>query len=360
MFCQIPPLFLSLFVLFFCPSVVAQRTQWDAFNFPNPTAPGDFHRCKMRSTALLCDPDEVLSEQERYRLNYELGLIESATRQENGREFCERKGINAAVAIARQVKGGQEQDVRNMANDLLRRWTLDKQCEKAIVIVLSLEDRRFWVARMPRVPVYAQEFTELFKREQGTFKTGRNSEGLQNVIRAIRDRALSKQFPSARPDDDGRSKGTPFVPVPKPTPHPEGKHRQRGGGGVLSWLLIFLVIVFVVIPLACCCCCLYFCFFRKKDSGSNNRTPHNAENGGTGAERRGGTGLPLVGMLSGIGGAASNLFSKTRRRGAATDEGGGAQPAPPPPYSPVSQDDKKSPSLYPSLPVKDQGGGGSF
>ncbi|KAI3416018.1 hypothetical protein GPALN_005574 [Globodera pallida] len=336
----------------------AQRTQWDAANFPNPTAPGDSHRCKMRSTALLCDPDEVLSEQERYRVNYELGLIESATRQENGRDFCERKGIDAAVAIARQVKNGQEQDVRNMANDLLRLWTMDKQCEKAIVIVLSLEDRRFWVARMARVPVYAQEFTELFKNEQSTFKAGHTAQGLQNVIRAIRERALSKQFPSSRPDADGGSKGTPFVPMPKPASHPDGKHRPSGGGvgGGLSWLLISLVIFFVVIPLACCCCCIYFCCFRKKDGGSNNRTPQNPENGGVGTERRAGGGLPFAGLLSGIGGAAGSLFSKSRRRGGGAGDGGNAQP--PPPYAP-SQPASGAP-LYPSLPAKDEGGGGSF
>ena len=58
----------------------AQRMEWDATNFPNPTA-GDFRKCNMRTTGNICDPDEVLSEQQRYRLNHELHQLESRTRQ---------------------------------------------------------------------------------------------------------------------------------------------------------------------------------------------------------------------------------------------------------------------------------------
>lgn len=49
-----------------------------------------------------------------------------------------------------------------MANQILRKWTLDNQCQKSVVLVVATEDRRFWVARDSRVPVYAQEFTQIF------------------------------------------------------------------------------------------------------------------------------------------------------------------------------------------------------
>lgn len=54
--------------------------EWDASNYPNPTA-GDFRRCGMRTVASICDPDEVLTESQRYRLNHELHQLESRTRQ---------------------------------------------------------------------------------------------------------------------------------------------------------------------------------------------------------------------------------------------------------------------------------------
>lgn len=64
-----------------------QRVEWDAANFPNPTA-GDFKRCNMRTTANICDPDGVLTESQRYRLNHELHQLESRTRQVNCRSLC--------------------------------------------------------------------------------------------------------------------------------------------------------------------------------------------------------------------------------------------------------------------------------
>jgi hypothetical protein len=52
-----------------------------------------------------------------------------------------------------------------MANDMLRRWNIDAQCQKAVMVVMSSEDRSFWVARMPQVPVYGTELNDLFKAE---------------------------------------------------------------------------------------------------------------------------------------------------------------------------------------------------
>ena len=52
-----------------------------------------------------------------------------------------------------------------MANNMLHTWTLDQQCQKSIVIVVSTEDAKFWVARDDKVPVYANEFTDLFVKQ---------------------------------------------------------------------------------------------------------------------------------------------------------------------------------------------------
>lgn len=50
---------------------------------------------------------------------------------------------------------------------MLRKWNLDRQCQKAIVIVLAVDDRKFWVARGARVPVYGQELTNIFAAQVG-------------------------------------------------------------------------------------------------------------------------------------------------------------------------------------------------
>lgn len=61
-------------------AVGSRAEEWDANNFPNPTA-GQFSECRMKTTANICDPDGVLSEQARYRLDHDLKQLESRTRQ---------------------------------------------------------------------------------------------------------------------------------------------------------------------------------------------------------------------------------------------------------------------------------------
>ncbi|VDK25071.1 unnamed protein product [Anisakis simplex] len=66
------------------------------------------------------------------------------------------------MAVAKHVRDGSEQAVRDMANQMLKKWTLDNQCQKSVVIVVAVDDRKFWVARDPKVPVYAAEFNQIF------------------------------------------------------------------------------------------------------------------------------------------------------------------------------------------------------
>ena len=72
----------------------------------------------MRTHAKICDPDGVLDEASRSRLDYELSQLEARTRQvlvfvnvqcslqDNAGTFCEKKGITPAMAVARRVQGG--------------------------------------------------------------------------------------------------------------------------------------------------------------------------------------------------------------------------------------------------------------
>lgn len=69
-----------LVIAFFANLILGQRVEWDATNIPNPTA-GDFKRCNMKTTSSICDPDGILNEQQRYRINHELFQLEARTRQ---------------------------------------------------------------------------------------------------------------------------------------------------------------------------------------------------------------------------------------------------------------------------------------
>ena len=54
------------------------------------------------------------------------------------------------------------QAAKKMADGLMRRWHLDDACDKAIVIVVAVGDRKFWTSRKKGVAVVGTEFTQMF------------------------------------------------------------------------------------------------------------------------------------------------------------------------------------------------------
>ncbi|MFH4976559.1 hypothetical protein AB6A40_003268 [Gnathostoma spinigerum] len=351
-------------------TIVAQKVEWDATNFPNPTA-GDMARCNMATTANICDPDGILTKEQRYRLNHELHQLESRTRQPHAPDFCQKKGITAAMGVCKHVRGGSEEAIREMANSMLKKWTLDDQCQKSLVIVVAVEDRKFWVARDPRVPVYGDEFTQIFANQRSLFQQGDYAKGLGNILRETWEKAISKQGPSGSGDAGRR-------PRPPPPPRPDdGRKETSMIPPIPSW--IWIALVAVVIPLLCCCCICYCCCCRGK--GGGQQVPSDAEGGATGG-MGGGRGQGMGGgrsrgggfanVLSALGGGAAlgNLASNFmhRRGGGGGMFGGGRggfRPGrsagggvPMGPYHPRKDEDVGG--LYPNIPKDDRGGGGGW
>ncbi|VDM69412.1 unnamed protein product [Strongylus vulgaris] len=89
-----------LLILLSLAALSAQQ-QWSPEDYPNPRK-GGYKQCNMRSSSNVCDPDEVLSESSRYRLNNELTNLARRTEAE-GNTYCTRKGMDAVLAITRQV-----------------------------------------------------------------------------------------------------------------------------------------------------------------------------------------------------------------------------------------------------------------
>uniref|UniRef100_A0A7I4YWJ5 TPM_phosphatase domain-containing protein n=1 Tax=Haemonchus contortus TaxID=6289 RepID=A0A7I4YWJ5_HAECO len=387
-------------VILFLLAVGCRAEEWDAYNFPNPTA-GEFRECKMKTTANICDPDGVLSEQARYRLDHDLKQLESRTRQDHAKSFCEKKGVTAAMAVARHVKGGSTEAVKKMANDMLRKWTLDPQCQKAVVFVVSTDDMKFWVARDDRVPVYADEFTEIFNQQKSLFQQNQYQQALTNIMQKTWEKALSKAGAPSRPSG-GRGMGGGGQPAPGFVPMDTDGGKMGGGGfkapSIPGWF--WFALVGIIIPLLCCCCCIYCCCCRGKGGGGGRTsvpTTDGGMGGGVGGGGMGGGGRPGGGgsmfrnIASSMGGAGigsilGNLISGRRGGGRGMGgmggggmgmggyggggypgggygggdyQGGGAYPVAP---GPIYDDNggQGGGGLYPSKPVKDEGGGGSW
>ncbi|GMR59480.1 hypothetical protein PMAYCL1PPCAC_29675, partial [Pristionchus mayeri] len=371
---------------------------WNAMNYPNPTA-GQFQECRMKTSAHICDPDGVLDESSRYRIDHDLKQLESRTRQDMARTFCDKKGVTAAMAVARKVQGGSQEAVKAMANDMLRKWTLDPQCQKAIVIVVSVDDAKFWVARDDKVPVYAEEFTELFMKEKANFQQGRHQVALSNILHGTWEKALSKAGSPRQPSPGGGMGGGGMGGggFGGGGGGMDGGKGGRGGQGpsmpkmpsIPSWFWVALVCF--VIPLLCCCCLCYCCCCKGKGGGgaSNGAGGHPGQMGGGGpmgpGGQMGGGGMGgggggggggfnnFLGSLGGVG--AGHLISNLLRGGGGGGSagrgmggggmggggmGGGGMGGGP--DQPVYDDNagQGGGGLYPSRAVKDEGGGGSW
>ncbi|VBB27940.1 unnamed protein product, partial [Acanthocheilonema viteae] len=353
--------------------------EWDASNFPNPTT-GDYKRCHMRTTSSICDPDEVLTEQQRYRLNHELHQLESRTRQDHAPDFCQKKGITAAMAVVKHIRGNSEEAVKEMANQILRKWTLDNQCQKSVVFVVATEDRRFWVARDSRVPVYAQEFTQIFNSQKQLFQQGDYSQALGNIVQQTWEKALSKQG-GAEPPSGGRGGFGPAVPPPSRGIIPKPDIGKKSGGLLPHIPLWFwFILIPIILSLLCCCCLCYCCCCRKSGGTSNiprrqgpidieggNRVPV----GGRSGRSVGGRGGGFNSFLGGLGGAGLGhlagqlLGGGGKRRGVPSSpdyQGGGAYPAAPSQsYGGGTRGTGTGgKGLYPTVAINDQGGGGGW
>uniref|UniRef100_A0A7E4WCD5 TPM_phosphatase domain-containing protein n=1 Tax=Panagrellus redivivus TaxID=6233 RepID=A0A7E4WCD5_PANRE len=375
-----------LFLIAAIVAVVSAQGEWTAGTFPNPTAQG-FKECLMKTTSSICDPDGVLSEQARYKLNHELNQLESRTRQEHARTFCDKKGITGAIAVAKHFKGGSEAAVRDVANSILKRWDLDHQCKKVVIIVMATEDKQFWIARGDKVPVYGGELNDLFNDQKPLFRERNFDRGLQNVVQGLWEKTLAKVSGGTGPVDP-----RPDVPS-SGGGYPDGGGGRGGGAPGKPFempnipIKLILGLVALLIPLLCCCACIYCCCCRGKggDSGAGAGyaagDPEGGENRGGGG--RGGGGLGGLGtfLSSGAGSAAASAamnFFRNRNRGGGgaaaggggsypmDNYGGGAGGGGPAaggytPGSPVRHGDNPSgKGYYPSDSVKDQGGGGGW
>ncbi|PAV65547.1 hypothetical protein WR25_00826 [Diploscapter pachys] len=364
------------------------QQKWNAGNYPNPMI--NFKQCGMKMSSLICDPDGVLSESDRYRLNHELQPLETRTRQDRAPSFCEKKGVTALMAVARRVQDGNQQTVKDMANRMLKSWSIDPQCQKAVVFVLSVEDKKFWIARDDATPVYDNELQEIFQQSKSLLGSGQVSQGLQNIMRGIWEKAVSKQSQSNHPSGGG-GKQKPFQPQPQPPfSGGGGKDKSSGGGGssifsslgLKFWLILFLI----VLPILLCCCCIYCCCCRGRGGGDRSQVPTDPGYAEGGGRRAGGGGGSMFNNIlgsfggAGIGSMLGNFLSNRNRGGGGGEmggmgggsypmggsgggsnydyQGGGAYPAGPQPG--YGDNSGQGGGLYPSAKIKSEGAGGDF
>ncbi|KAL3104444.1 hypothetical protein niasHT_025947 [Heterodera trifolii] len=185
-----PPLFFATFCVVPFFALLAFAADWTVSNYPNPRT--DFQMCSMTAAeANLCDPDGLLTTEEREKLNKALAEMSKSIGLGRGESKCDKKGLTAVLAIANHISktaNDQSNAAKKMADGLMRRWHLDDECGKAFVMLVAVGDKKFWTSRMKGVPIVGTEFTRMFTDQKNLFRSGKYAEGLENIVKEIGNR----------------------------------------------------------------------------------------------------------------------------------------------------------------------------
>ena len=241
-------------------SEVSGQTQ--ARNFPNPaTSPRE---CNLRGKGFICDPDSVLSPDEREMLskNILLKRVYQGTQNVHGTSSkCIKKGLTVVIAVARKIPSrGQratEDEMLAWTRAVQSKWNLEPECKKDVVIGFSENDR-------------------LMKAVSDGRYTGITSSVIGRYFNDI------KSLLGSKPAKAFEVMALGFADTYKRTRNLGDASRRGSGGGSMSGggsgsrglndlskkmkefkmpALSSGLIAFAVVVIACClcCCCLCYC-----------------------------------------------------------------------------------------------------
>lgn len=133
-------------------TLISNVLTWNIRNYPNPQQ--DFNQCGNQQQSQICDPDSILSSQDRISLNRMVAEILRGSSASGGTQAdrCAQKGITISIALLNQLDTDSgikatEKDLSNFADNLVNTWRPDPQCEKSAVIALAKNDRTIWIAK---------------------------------------------------------------------------------------------------------------------------------------------------------------------------------------------------------------------
>uniref|UniRef100_A0A183BXL1 PH domain-containing protein n=1 Tax=Globodera pallida TaxID=36090 RepID=A0A183BXL1_GLOPA len=195
------PFFLSI-----CPQSLAAAVSSPIDDYPNPLRDGQFAKCKMSRKSYLCDPDEVLSSEERETLAQMLDSFRDQTKNDGGQSGCKKKGVTGAVALTKKPLyfkinsrfwflmlncdtfwGKQFNNTADAPFRLLHQWDLDIECRKAFLLVLPTDLTNFGrIAFFFATPILQDEINHLYAAEQQMFQQKRWFDAIRGLLVGIR------------------------------------------------------------------------------------------------------------------------------------------------------------------------------
>ncbi|GMR34129.1 hypothetical protein PMAYCL1PPCAC_04324, partial [Pristionchus mayeri] len=156
----------------------AKYPVWTRTTFPNPMR-GEHAKCGLKEAGPLCDPDGIFDEEERQVILSNIAIFEEQTKNSpvsvshNSSAFCRDRGYSMGLAVMRNVEGGNQKKLTDLAHYMLNTWKLDAQCAKHFIMAISIDDGFFAVTspldsrlRMDKFTKYFEDNGSLFVRAE--------------------------------------------------------------------------------------------------------------------------------------------------------------------------------------------------
>ncbi|PAV91476.1 hypothetical protein WR25_18147 [Diploscapter pachys] len=153
--------------------------EWDENSMPNPVT--EYSRCGMDGPSFICDPDSVLSKEQRVGVNNQLRQIEMRTRQDGQSDLCAAKGVTPIVIIFKKIKSTTSLDKITPA--LMSKWSLDNSCKKDFIVAYATESKNFHIARNDRGPLTSNELKQVFLTQKAPLKSMDYGLALENFAK---------------------------------------------------------------------------------------------------------------------------------------------------------------------------------
>ncbi|KAL3076342.1 hypothetical protein niasHS_013613 [Heterodera schachtii] len=164
---------------FFCPQFLSASSLIS--DYPNPLRDVQFVKCKMPRKSYVCDPEEVLSADERQKLAEMLDSFQEQTKNDGGQNGCKKKGVTV-IFYGKLLNNTVDAPFR-----LLHQWELDNECHKAFLLTLPIDLFNFGrVAFYFATPILQDEINHLYAAEQQLFQQKRWADAIHGILAGIR------------------------------------------------------------------------------------------------------------------------------------------------------------------------------
>jgi hypothetical protein len=251
---------LIIFLLNIIPFVNSTRHGWTSEEFPDPRIP-PYSRCGNQQSSYICDPNKLLSNDDRIAANRAMRHLHNQTSYSVG-TLCQRRGVTPFVIIVNKIKShydtASNSEMSLFTHRIGQRYDADQNCHKDLIILISIGDQKTFMREgegdaIPITPDGYQRIatnpsigsdlrqkkyleaimkikTELFIEYRKGF--------VPPVIRPIQRPTIVKKDPN---DYNGKKH--------KPSYH------DSSGSPIPVWVII--LIACILIP---CCCCFFICY----------------------------------------------------------------------------------------------------